>query len=197
MGAQGLGRWEPLGTEAVVDRFSAAPFRWWISGGRALDLHLGRSWREHEDTDVGVVRNELRLVHTFLSDCDLHVAAAGRLTPWHGDPLDAGRHQNNVWCRLEPDGPWVLDLTISEGSDTRWVFRRDPSLQVSWDVAVLRTVGGVPYLAPELQLLFKSKDPRTKDDADAREVIPELDANRRARLSQLLAADHPWQRLIG
>ncbi len=56
---------------------------------------------------------------------------------------------------------------------------------------------GVPYLAPELQLLFKSKGLRLKDDLDAGEVVPELDARRRAQLSRLLATGHPWQRLLG
>lgn len=197
MAAPDLGTWTPLGLEAVIKRFSPAPFRWWISGGRALDLHVGRSWREHEDTDVGVVRSELRLVHALLSDWDLHVAAAGHLTPWHGDPLDAALHQNNVWCRFAPDDPWVLDLTIGDGSDTGWIYRRDTSVQVPWELAVLRTTEGVPYLAPELQLLFKSQGLRPKDDLDASEVVPELDARRRAQLSRLLATDHPWQRLLG
>ena len=195
--ASDLGSWTPLGLEAVIERFSRAPFRWWVSGGRALDLHLGRSWRAHEDTDVGVVRSELRLVHALLSDWDLHVAAAGHLTPWHGEPLDAALHQNNVWCRFAPAGPWVLDVTIGDGSETRWIYRRDTSVQVPWDLAVLRTTEGVPYLAPELQLLLKSGGVRPKDDIDAGEVVPELDARRRAWLSRLLAPDHPWQRLLG
>jgi len=62
--------------------------------------------------------------------------------------------------------------------------------------AVLRTADGVPYLAPELQLLFKSEAPREKDDVDTREVIPELDPTRRARLADLLPGDHPWERLL-
>jgi len=127
MAAPDLGTWTPLRLEAVIKRFSPAPFRWWISGGWALDLHLGRSWREHGDTDVGVVRSDLRLVYALLSDWNLHVAAAGHLTPWHGEPLDAALHENNVWCRFAPDNPWMLDVTIGDGSETRWIYRRDTS----------------------------------------------------------------------
>ena len=68
-------------------------------------------------------------------------------------------------------------------------------MRVRWDEAVLRSDGGIPYLAPELQLLFKSKDVRPKDDLDAREVIPELTEARRRRLRALLPVDHPWQAL--
>jgi hypothetical protein len=142
------------------------------------------------------VRRDLGAVYAILSDWDLHVAAAGRLTPWHGEPLDAARHQNNVWCRLAPGGPWAVDVTVGEGSDDHWSYRRDPSVQVPWDLAVLRTTEGVPYLAPELQLLYKSKDPRPKDDADAAQVILDLDARRRELLARMLEPDHPWQRLL-
>jgi hypothetical protein len=193
MAASDLGPWEPLGIEAVAEIFGPAPFRWWISGGRALDLHLGRTWRPHEDTDVGVVRRDLGSVHELLTGWDLHVAAAGRLTPWAGEPLEVPRHQNNVWCRRTPEGPWVLDLTVGEGSDEAWVYRRDPSIQLPWHAAVLRTSDGIPYLAPELQLLYKSKGLRPKDDVDAAEVIPALDARRRALLARLLEPDHPWR----
>ncbi len=188
-----LGTWEPLGLEAAIEIFSAAPFRWWISGGLALELHLGHSWRSHEDSDVGVLRRDLDSVHQLLSSWDLHVAAAGRLTPWRGEPLDSTRHQNNIWCRRARDGPWVLDVTVGEGSDDNWIYRRDPSVKIPWNLAVLHTADGIPYLAPELQLLFKSKKPRPKDDIDATTVIPELDARRRNELSRLLKPDHPWQ----
>jgi len=36
MSAADLGPWEPLPLEAAVRTFTSAPFRWWISGGRAL-----------------------------------------------------------------------------------------------------------------------------------------------------------------
>jgi hypothetical protein len=185
-----------LDLEATVDLFRDAPCRWWIGGGRALELHLGRSWREHDDIDVGVVRRELAGARSVLAGWDLHVAAAGQLTRWAGQPLDAARHQNNLWCRRRGRGPWALDVTIAEGDDADWVYRRDPRLRVPWDAAVLRTADGVPYLAPELQLLFKARDRRPKDDVDASEVLPGLDAARRARLGELLPDGHPWQRII-
>lgn len=188
-----LGPWEPLELDSVVDLFASASFRWWVSGGRALDLHVGRTWRHHEDTDVGIVRRDAGALHALLARWDLHVAAAGRLTRWHGAPLSVARPHNNVWCRQSPNRPWALDVTIGEGSDRHWVFRRDPSVRVPWDAAILRTAAGVPYLAPELQLLYKSKAPRPKDDHDAREVIPALDDRQRRLLSQRLGADHPWQ----
>ena len=196
MSAPELGPWEPLTLQAAVQTFALAPFRWWISGGHALDLHMQRSWRDHEDTDVGVVRSDLPAVHTFLTHWDLHIAAAGQLMTWRGEPLEIDRHQNNLWCRVTAGAPWLLDVTIGEGSNDSWIYRRDPSVQQRWDVAVLRTTDGIPYLAPELQLLFKSKGLRPKDDVDAAEVIPALDAAQRGFLGRHLRVDHPWRRLL-
>ncbi len=195
MAASELGPWEPLELTEVSDTFVGAPFRWWVSGGHALELHLGRAWRNHDDTDVGVVRSDLTAVHDWLSSWDLHVGADGVLTPWRGETLDANRQQNNVWCRRTTTSPWALDVTIGDGSDTEWIYRRDPAVRRPWADAVLRTDDSVPYLAPQIQLLFKSKSVRPKDDVDARQVIPELSEERRSWLAEQLPAGHPWHRL--
>ena len=199
MAAEHLGPWDPMPLERLVERVADAPFRWWITGGHALELHLGQSWRAHDDTDLGIRRLDAPAVHRHFEGWDLHTAASGVLQRWDGSPLpDAdGDHQvNNVWCRLDPNGPWVLDITVGAGDDEWWVYRRDRTLSRPWSGAVLRDPDGVAYLAPELQLLFKSKAPRAKDDLDAEIVIPELSADRRSFLARWLATGHPWRRWL-
>jgi hypothetical protein len=191
-----LGPWEPLSLDEVIALLDRAPFPWWFTGGHALALFTGRSWRSHADVDIGIRRVDASVVHGFLSSrLSLYVAAAGRLRSWHGEGLDEARSENNVWCR-QGDGPWVLDIAVGEGDDEDWVYRRDASLRRRWDKAVLQTGDGVPYLAPELQLLFKSKNPRPKDEQDLGEVLPHLDASRHAALGELLPDDHPWQPVV-
>lgn len=196
MADDGLGLWEPLELSEAIGLFERWPTRWWISGGVALELHLGRAWRPHHDSDVSILRKDVTALRGILPDWDIQVAAAGALTPWDGAALVAHANQNNIWCRVAPNQPWCLDVTISEGDQECWIYRRDPTLRVPWEDAVLRNDRGIPYLAPELQLLFKSKDNRTKDDRDAAEVIPALAAARQRRLRNLLPADHPWQALL-
>jgi hypothetical protein len=191
-----LGRWEPLDLRATVGLFSDAWMRWWITGGRALELHLGRSWRDHDDADVSVARGDIVELRAVLHGWDIHVAAAGHLERWRGETLVSELHQNNLWCRPSPGDGWRLDVTVSEGDAVDWIYRRDRRVRVPWDEAVLRSPDGIPYLAPDLQLLFKSREPRPKDDLDARTVIPEIDADRQGRLRSLLPASHPWQDLI-
>ena len=196
MAAPELGPWEPLSVMDAADCFRAASFRWWVSGGRALELHFGRSWREHDDTDIGVVRRDVVALRSVLDSWDIQVAAGGRLEPWKGEELRAEASQNNLWCRRHPDGPWLLDITIGEGDRDAWIYRRNPQVRVPWNDAVLNAPGDIPYLAPELQLLFKSKDHREKDDTDALQVIPELDTVRRDWLRRLLPEADPWQTLL-
>jgi len=54
----------------------------------------------------------------------------------------------------------------------------------------------VPYLAPEVQLLFKNKSDRPKDEIDATTVIPELRPQRRTWLARRLPAEHARQTVV-
>jgi hypothetical protein len=196
MAFEALGPWEPLDLKTTLTIFRGFPGRWWISGGYALELHLSRTWRSHDDIDVGVLRHDVPALATVLKGWDIEVAAAGILSQWDGSVPLARASQNNLWCRKEAQQPWCLDVTVGDGDQECWVFRRDPTVRIPWKEAVLGTEGGVPYLAPELQLLYKSTDSRPKDDRDAAVVVPSLTIDRRDRLHDLLAEDHPWQALV-
>lgn len=193
VGSEDLGPWESLPVGEAVALFRPAMFRWWLSGGHALEAHLGDTWRPHDDTDIGIVRSEALRLRTVLQGWDIFIAAAGVLTPWTGRSLDPDRSENNLWCRPSAESPWMLDVTIGDGNQHEWIYRRDTLVRLHWADAVLTTTDHVPYLAPELQLLFKSKAIRPKDTLDAAVVIPRLDPARRAWLQQHLPANHPWQ----
>ena len=191
-----LGQWRPLSVVAVTDLFRDAPFRWWLTGGIALELFTGLSWRAHDDVDVGIRRVDTAMVYAHVAArLSPYVAAAGALRPWRGEDLDEVAHENNIWLR-HADGPWVLDLAVGSGTDDDWVYRRDPTVRRSWSTAVLATVTGTPYLAPELQLLFKAGSARPKDEQDFAAVLPHLDEPRRSALRSLLPEGHRWTRML-
>lgn len=113
-----------------------------------------------------------------------------------GEALHADLHQNNLWCRRDPGDPWVLDVLVGDGDDDAWVFRRDAAVRRPWTETILYSESSVPYLAPEIQLLFKSGTPRPKDDADAAVMIPLLTQTERQWLDDHLPAGHEWRRII-
>ncbi|GGJ71444.1 hypothetical protein GCM10010121_097590 [Streptomyces brasiliensis] len=64
-----------------------------------------------------------------------------------------------------------------------------------YDAIIERTADGIPYLVPELVLLFKAKATRPKDQADFEGVLPLLDPPRRNHLRgwlELIHPGHPW-----
>jgi len=82
-----------------------------------------------------------------------------------------------------------------------WRYRREPFVPRSKEKMSLRSASGIPYLAPELVLLFKSKNKsnheRTKDQADFETALPHLDPERRAWLRWALVATFPERVWIG
>jgi hypothetical protein len=63
------------------------------------------------------------------------------------------------------------------------------------EMAVRRTSAGLPFLTPEIQLLYKAKDPRPRDQADFDLIAPQLDRGARAWLRDVLArldSGHAW-----
>ena len=54
---------------------------WWICGGWAVDLWLGRTTRPHADTDVGCFRCDLPDMLEAMTGWGVYAAENGTLTP--------------------------------------------------------------------------------------------------------------------
>ena len=72
----------------------------------------------------------------------------------------------------------------------------DETIRLPYRGIIRRTPDGIPYLTPELVLLFKAKHARAKDQADFDATIPYLTSDQRATLAGLLARAHPGHRWI-
>jgi hypothetical protein len=188
--------WRPLTIEAVWELFGEVSFPWWIAGGVALDLFIGRQTRPHDDIDVQILRpDQLRFQDGFRG-WDLHKTGGAKLTPWpRGEFLPPGINQ--IWCRRTPDAAWSLEIMLMEAGAQGWYHRRTPAVGGRIEALGLKTRAGIPYLAPEIQLLYKAGDARrSKDEADFNEVLPLLNDQQRAWLQRALAlrfpSGHPW-----
>ena len=198
------GPWAPLAPEAVASLFRGTAFPWWLAGGWAIDLFVGRQTRPHHDTDVQVLRRDQLAIQTHLCAQGWDLQAAdppGTLRPWlPAESLPAPIH--NVWGRPAPDAPWGLDVMLTDTDPTgrRWVFHRDPRVSGPLTQLGRRTPAGMAYIAPEVQLLYKAKPVRlTKDEADFAAAVPLLSAESRAWLAASLTTTqpgHPWLRVL-
>lgn len=190
-------RVEPLTVAEVAALFKSADFPWWIAGGWGLDLFLGHQTRPHEDTDVLVLRRDQRRLQAHLEGWELHAAdppGTGSLRPWTAEEqLDLPVHQ--VWCRKEPTRPWQLEIVLGETTNGQWAFRRNPNITRPLELLGATTDAGIPYVAPEVLLLFKAKHLRPKDNLDFEAVASKLQPDSREWLFTAIEhtyPGHPW-----
>jgi hypothetical protein len=82
MGVHELGRWVPARPEDLTVMFAGADFPWWITGGYAIELAVGRQLRPHGDLDVLVLAAARRLAREVLSDWDIRQCPLPKLRQW-------------------------------------------------------------------------------------------------------------------
>jgi hypothetical protein len=174
------------------------PVRWWVAGGWALDLFLGEQSRAHKDLDVGILRRDLPQVLAALPKWEFFEARAGELFgPLTGQ---AREDVNSLWGRRAHSKEWTLELMLDDAEGDEWVFRRDRSIRRALDTLVRHDGEGIPYLVPEVQLLYKASHTREEDQADFTRVAVRLDASSRGWLSRALgrvSPRHPWLSVLG
>jgi hypothetical protein len=187
-----LGRWEPFDVPAVGQLMAGADMLWWLSGGQALDVFLGRATRPHGDIDVSVRRSDWPALRSHLSDrLEVVIARAGQLhaLPEPDEPLDDAVH--NLWTRAPDDDAWRLQINLEPCVGTDWVFRRDPRIRRPIAEVVWRRDDGLPFVNPAVQLLWKARDATPKDEIDLANVAPHLPTAERAWLIEAITLAHP------
>ncbi|GAB2482933.1 hypothetical protein GCM10027187_58150 [Streptosporangium sandarakinum] len=187
--------WEPAPLMEVVRLFRELAAPWWVGGGHAVELAVGRSWREHADVDIGLLRRDQHATRRMLAGWDCHVAdPPGTLRPWPvGETLPARAH--DVWVREHAGGPWRFQLMLDESDGDEWVYRRDARIRRPLDSLTV-AADGFRRLALEVQLLYKARGRRAKDEADFAEALPALTGAQRRWLDEALAVEHgahPWR----
>lgn len=188
--------WEPLSVEQVAELFAGLNVVWWIAGGRAIDLFVRRETRSHCDTDVLIRRDDQIEVQSYLSGWDLHKTQQPGLKPWPRGEFQTSP-VNDIWCRPTEDSPWQLQLMLLDTDGEQWVFKRDPRIRGSIESIGRSTAEGVPYVAPEIQLLYKARqDMLARDEADFQAAASLMDETACAWLLECLekrfAEGHPW-----
>ena len=181
-----------------------APF--YFAGGWAIDLHLGRVTREHHDIDALVMRRDHLLLHKALKGFSLKkiiphrdgMPNRGTIVEWHpGERLELPVHQINAYRRGEAEPAFQVMLAESRGSD--WIFRRNPDVSMPLSRMGFHPLWGLPYLAPEIVLLFKAKHLEAHDRVDFDHALPALSADTRQWLRDAIEKTHPahdWLKVL-
>jgi hypothetical protein len=188
-------KWEPLTPQQVAELLRGLDVPWWIAGGWALDLFGGRQTRAHEDIEISVFRGDEDKVRQRLAGWEFFVTKEETLTPLgEHEPVPATAH--GVWCRERGRETWQLEMLVEERARGRWVYRRNERIGVHEKDVGRFTNDGIPYIRPDIQLLYKSADGRAVDESDLLAVLPRLDAAQRATLSAWISAGDPTHRWL-
>lgn len=194
------GHWQALVPSDVASLFEGADFPWWIAGGHAIDQLVGRSLRPHADIDVLILRKDQLRAQRMLARWDWWASdPPGRLRPWQaGEFLPVG--VSDIWCRQEQSGPWRLQLMLDEGDEHQWRSRRNSRVTKPVAEIGLRNENGVPFLSAEIQLFYKAKASRPKDDFDFAASLPHLTPMQRTWLRSAIlmtyGEDNPWLKAL-
>ncbi len=163
---------------------------WLIAGGWAVDLFLGRVTRSHKDIEIAIMRADQAAVRAYLSGWEFEKVAKGEPVPWRDDEwLELPVHE--IHARRADRDPSRLEILLNEASGDAWVFRRNPAITRPLRDVRLISEAGVPYLAPEIVLLYAAKSPGPHDKLDFHNLLPSLGPERRTWLRHALEICHP------
>jgi hypothetical protein len=191
---------EPLRVAALMSGYDNP---WFVAGGWAIDLFLGRIRRRHKDLDFTIFRRDQLALQEHLAGFELKKLAGPDggeyIDPWQqGEFLELPIHQ--VWIEMGPDGWPTLEALLSETEGEEWWWRKNPQIRRPLSRLGRTSPIGVPYLSPEVVLLYKSRhmlddNPPPNDQIDFEDTVDLLDPEGRAWLRDTLETwfpGHPW-----
>jgi aminoglycoside-2''-adenylyltransferase len=170
---------------------------WAVCGGWAIDLFINRVTRAHKDVDFAVLRKDQLIVQNYLLSrgWTLEKAVNGQLVPWQtGEWIDLPVHV--IWCKKPESWPDFVELLFNEADEFNFRYRKDTSITLPLEKMITSSASGIPALAPQIVLLYKSGKPDDPSAAmDFKSVLPQLSPEGRHWLAWALRAlyrDHIW-----
>ncbi|MGW7587297.1 nucleotidyltransferase domain-containing protein [Kitasatospora sp. NPDC054768] len=183
-------RWSSCWTPSeVAQRLAGIGTPWCVAAGWALDLFRGRRTRAHGDIEIAIPAASFPEVRSRFPGYVFDAAGSGRIWEDAAPEVLAAVHQ--TWLRDPVTGNYLLDVFREPHDGDTWICRRDEMIRLPYRDIILHTRDGIPYLAPELVLLFKAKHVRRKDQSDFDATVPHLTPAQRGTLTELLARVHP------
>lgn len=169
--------------EEVNALLQGQDFSYAICGGFALDLFLGYESRTHGDIDILAFWEDRETIITFMQSkgyCVFEMLGGGKVHRITEIRMQEKLRKNIFCCtedcelvRLyeteEKDVYWFdfqhtglsklnyIEFLFNEKTENEFVYVRDNRIKRKLESAILQK-DGIPYLSPELCLVFKSTD---------------------------------------
>ena len=188
--------WQPLSPVELATTLKNLKTQWSIAGGWAIDLFIGRQTRKHEDIDIIIKREDQFEIQKVLKNWELWVAdPPGTLKPWKKSEF-IGKGLQDIWCRRSKNDPWQIQIMLYDVENGDWLFKRDESIRKKLLDVLITSKEGQLILAPEVQLLYKSKSFRDKDMLDFENTLTALNTAQKRWLKDALIKvygdKHEW-----
>ncbi|MFL6333541.1 MAG: nucleotidyltransferase domain-containing protein [Pyrinomonadaceae bacterium] len=185
----------PVQVAAVMREFEPG---WSVAGGWAIDLFLEKETRAHQDIEVAVFRKDQLALHDYFAGWLLQKIVKGEQVVWERDEW-LGLPTHEIHCFNETGHPPRIEVLLNESNENEWLYRRDQLVRRALAKVQLESSAGVKFLCPEIVLLYKSKNPRAKDEQDFQSVVRCLGAEPRKWLKDAIkvcASEHHWLRSL-
>ena len=166
---------------------------WFIAGGWAIDLHIGKESRIHTDIEIAIFRKDQLKLKEYLHDWEFKKIISGELYPWNNNEyLNLPIHELHAENKESQE---KIEVLLNETNGDTWRFRRDTSISAPIKTVCNYTSEGIPYLIPEIVLLYKVKNTREKDYEDFMTVREHLTPQQRRWLIDAIwihKPHHEW-----
>jgi hypothetical protein len=182
------------------------PGRWWIGGGWAIDVWLGKVSRQHEDIEVCILSNDQEAVYQYCLDWDFYTPVDNEWSPMSkGERLSGTSFMLQVRRAASPSVlsagiPPEFEFILNDVDNEDWIFKLQPSIHIPLADVYCTSVLGLPVTVPEIVLLHKAWYPsRSKDEHDFANVRDYLSVKQRVwlyRHLEKIRPNHPWLRQL-
>lgn len=131
---------------------------WCISGLWGLDLFSGRLNRPDSEVEIILLRQNQSEFKAQLSNWSFKkILESGESDFWDGEWLDYPISE--IQARNLDVEPYSIQVLLNESEEDQLVFPDAPALSLHLSSALQKNAQGMPFLNPEIILLFQAIEP--------------------------------------
>ena len=156
----------------IMNKFG---YPWFIAGGWAIDLFLEKETRLHDNIEIGIYREQQMKLFRYL----------GKYKKYYIDNRSRiGKYEKKEWKKeylrlpiseifVEYDG-LEIEILLNEKDDFDWIYGKNNKIKHERSNVIRYTDDRIPYLCPEIVLLYKTMEMRNKDKDDILNALKKM-----------------------